>query len=156
MDENPLPLDRQSRLTRAKELLVELRSQRQQQADKSNSQLEHISDIDRLEDELGKLSENREKLLAEKESAEASLGKAETELKALQATGSPADWQNRREQARQALPIAQHYEVSHDRLRDEEHNAAVLQERITTLDESLNDLKEKLEIQVHLCTACGC
>ena len=151
LDENPLPLDRQSRLTRAKELLVELRSQRQQQADKSNSQLEHISDIDRLEDELGKLSENREKLLAEKESAEASLGKAETELKALQATGSPADWQNRREQARQALPIAQHYEVSHDRLRDEEHNAAVLQERITTLDESLNDVKEKLEIQVHLC-----
>ena len=151
LDENPLPLDRQSRLTRAKELLVELRSQRQQQADKSNSQLEHISDIDRLEDELGKLSENREKLLAEKESAEASLGKAETELKALQATGSPADWQNRREQARQALPIAQHYEVSHDRLRDEEHNAAALQERITTLDESLNDVKEKLEIQVHLC-----
>ena len=151
LDENPLPLDRQSRLTRAKELLVELRSQRQQQADKSNSQLEHISDIDRLEDELGKLSENREKLLAEKESAEASLGKAETELKALQATGSPEDWQNRREQARQALPIAQHYEVSHDRLRDEERNAAVLQERITTLDESLNDVKEKLEIQVHLC-----
>ena len=151
LDENPIPLDRQSRLTRAKELLVELRSQRQQQADKLDSQLEHISDIDRLEDELGKLSENREKLLAEKESAEASLGKAETELKALQATGSPADWQNRREQARQALPIAQHYEVSHDRLRDEEHNAAVLQERITTLDESLNDVKEKLEIQVHLC-----
>ena len=151
LDENPLPLDRQSRLTRAKELLVELRSQRQQQADKSNSQLEHISDIDRLEDELGKLSENREKLLAEKESAEASLGKAETELKALQATGSPEDWQNRREQARQALPIAQHYEVSHDQLRDEERNAAELQERITTLDESLNDVKEKLEIQVHLC-----
>ena len=151
LDENPLPLDRQSRLTRAKELLVELRSQRQQQADKSNSQLEHISDIDRLEDELGKLSENRKKLLTEKESAEASLGKAETELKALQATGSPEDWQNRREQARQALPIAQHYEVSHDRLRDEERNAAVLQERITTLDESLNDVKEKLEIQVHLC-----
>ena len=151
LDENPLPLDRQSRLTRAKELLVELRSQRQEQADKSNSQLEHISDIDRLEDELGKLSENREKLLAEKESAEASLGKAETELKALQATGSLEDWQNRREQARQALPIAQHYEVSHDQLRDEERNAAVLQERITTLDESLNDVKEKLEIQVHLC-----
>ena len=49
------------------------------------------------------------------------------------------------------MPIAQHYEVSHDRLRDEERNAAVLQERITTLDESLNDVKEKLEIQVHLC-----
>ena len=32
LDENPIPLDRQSRLTRAKELLVELRSQRQQQA----------------------------------------------------------------------------------------------------------------------------
>ena len=149
--ENPLPLDRQSRLTRSKELLVELRSQRHQQGDKLNIQSEHISDIDRSEGELEKLSENREKCLAEQVSAEVLLAKVDTELKAFQATGSLEDWRNRREQARQALSIAQSYEVSHDQLREVEHNEAELQEHITTLDESLDDLKKKLEVQFHLC-----
>ena len=149
--ENLLPLDRQSRLTQAKELLVELRSQRQQQEDKSNSQSEHTSEIDRLEGELKKLSENQEKLRAEKESAAASLTKADVKLKTYQATGNLEDWQNRREQARQALPIAQGHEVSRSRLHDEERNAAKLQERIDTLDGSLDDVKKKLEVQFHLC-----
>ena len=73
------------------------------------------------------------------------------ELKAFQATGSLEDWRNRREQARQALSIAQSYEVSHDQLRDEERNAAELQEQIDTLDGLLDDIKKKLEIQFHLC-----
>ena len=148
---NPLPPDRQSRLTQAKALLVEIRSQRQQQEDKSDSQSEHISEIDRLAGELRQLSENREKLLAEKKNAEAALAKTDTELKAFQATGTLKDWQNRREQARQALPIAQGYEVSRSQLHDEEHNAAKLQERIDTLNGSLNDVKKKLEAQFHLC-----
>ena len=149
--ENPLPPDRQPRLTQAKELLVELRSQRQQQEGKSNSQSEHTSEIDRLEGEIKKLSKNREKLLAEKENAEIVLATTDTELKAFQATGNLEDWQNRREQARQALPIAQGYEVSQSRLHDEERNAAKLQEHIDTLGESLDDVKKKLEVQFHLC-----
>jgi len=149
--ENPLPSDRQSRLTQAKELLVALRSQRQQQEDKSNSQSAHASEIDRLEKEFKKLSEHQEKLRAEKESAAASLTKADVKLKAYQATGNLEDWQNQREKARQALPIAQGYEFSHDQLHDKKRNAAVLQERIVTLDGLLNDVKEKLEVQFHLC-----
>ena len=149
--ENPLPPDRQSRLTRSKELLVELRSQRHQQGDKLSIQSEHISDIDRSEGELEKLSENREKHLAEQVSAEVALAKADTELKAFQVTGNLEDWRNRREQARQALSSAQSYEVSHNQLRTEEHNKAELQERITALDKSLDDLKKKLEVQFHLC-----
>ena len=149
--ENPLPPNRQSRLTRSKELLVELRSQRHQQDDKLNIQSEHISDIDRSKGELEKLSENREKCLAEQVSAEVSLAKVDTELKAFQATGTLEDWRNRREQAFQALSLAQSYEVSHNQLRDEEHNEVELQERITTLDESLDDLKERLEVQLYLC-----
>ena len=151
LTENPLPSDRQPRLTRSKELLVELRSQRQQHTDKLNSQSEHTSEIGRSKEELKKLSENRKKLLAEKENAEAALAKADTELQAFQASGNLEDWQNRRKQARQALSIAQHYEVSHDRLRDEERNAAELQEHIATLDKSLDDLKKELEVQFHLC-----
>ena len=151
LDENPIPLDRQSRLTRAKELLVELRSQRQQQADKLDSQSEHTSEIDRLEGELRKLSKNREKLHAEKVSAEVSLAKTDMELKAFQASGNLENWQNRREQARQALSIAQRYEVSRDQLGDKERDAAKLQESITALDESLDNLKKKLEVQFHLC-----
>ena len=149
--ENPIPPDRQSRLTRAKELLIEIRSQHQQQQEKSNSQSEYTSEIDRLAGELKTLSNNREKRLVEKENAEAVLAKADTELKAFQATGNLEDWQNRREQTRQALPIAQGYEVSRNRLHDEERNAAKLQERIDTLDGSLDDVKKKLEVQFHLC-----
>ena len=151
LDENPIPLDRQSRLTRAKELLVELRSQRQQQADKLDSQSEHTSEIDRLEGELRKLSKNRKKLLTEKENAEVSLAKTDMELKTFQANGNLENWQNRREQARQALSIAQRYEVSRDQLGDKERDAAKLQESITALDESLDNLKKKLEVQFHLC-----
>ena len=149
--ENPLPPDRQSRLTRAKELLIEIRSQQQQQQEKSNSQSEYISEIDKLEEELKKLSENQEKLRAEKESAAASLTKADVNLKTYQATGNLEDWQNRREQARQALPIAQGHEVSRSQLHDEERNAAKLQRHIDTLDGSLDDVKKKLEVQFHLC-----
>ena len=149
--ENPLPPDRQSHLTRAKELLIEIRSQQQQQQDKLNSQSEHTSEIDRLEGELRKLSKNRKKLLTEKENAEVSLAKTDMELKTFQASGNLEDWQNRREQARQALSIAQRYEVSRDQLGDKERDAAKLQESITALDESLDNLKKKLEVQFHLC-----
>ncbi len=149
--ENPLPPDRQSRLTRAKELLIEIRSQQHQQQEKSNSQSEYTSEIDRLAEALKTLSNNQEKRLAEKENAEAVLVKTDTELKAFQATGNLEDWQARREQARQALPIAQGYEASQTRLCDEEGNAVELQERIATLDGLLDDLKGKLEIQSHLC-----
>ena len=149
--ENPLPSDRQSRLTGAKELLVVLHSQRQQQADKSNSQSEYTSAIDRLEGELKELSENRKKLLVDKENAEAALAKTDTELKVYQESGDVEDWRIQREKAGQALPIAQRYEAAHDQLRDEERNAAKLQERVVTLDKSLDDLKKKLEVQFHLC-----
>ena len=151
LTENPLPSDRQSRLTQAKALLVELRLQRKQQEDKSNSQSEHTSKIDRLEGELKKLSKNREKLLVDKENAEAALATVDTELKTFQETGSLEDWQTQREKARQALAVAQGYEFAHDQLRDKKRNAAALQERIATLDGSLNDVKEKLEVQFHLC-----
>ncbi len=151
LTENPLPSDRQPRLIQAKELLVELRSHRQQHTDKLDIQSEYTSEIGRSEGELKKLSENRKKLLTEKENAEAALAKADTEFQAFQASGSLEDWRNRREQARQALSIAQSYEVSHDQLREGERNEAELQEHITTLDESLDDLKKKLEVQFHLC-----
>ena len=149
--ENLLPLDRQSRLIEAKELLVEFRSQRQQQEGKSNSQSEHTSEIDRLAGELKKLSKNREKLLVDKENAAATLAKVDTELKTFQETGNLENWQNQREKARQALSVAQGYEFSHDQLRDKKHDAAALQERIAALNGSLNDVKEKLKVQFYLC-----
>ena len=149
--ENPLPSDRQSCLTQAKELLAEIRLQWGQREDKLNSQSEYTSEIDRLAEELKELSDNREKLRVDKENAAAALAKADTELKAFQATGNLEDWQTRREKAEQALSIAQRYEAFHSQLRDEESNAAKLQERVVTLDESLDDLKKKLKVQLHLC-----
>ena len=149
--ENPLPSDRQSHLTQAKELLAELRSLRQQKLDKLGSQSEYTSEINRFKGELKELSENRKKLLVDKQNAEAALAKADTELKVYQASGDMETWRTQREKAGQALPIAQRYEASRDQLFNAEHNAANLQERITELDKSLNDLKKKLEIQTHLC-----
>ena len=149
--ENPLPSDRQSRLDQAKELLAEIRLQWGQREEKLHSQSEHTSEIDRLQEELKELSDNREKRLAEKEDAEVSLSETDTELKVLQATGNLKDWQHRREQARQALPIAQGYEVFRTRLHDEERNAAELQKHIATLDGSLDNVEKKLEVQLHLC-----
>ncbi len=149
--ENPLPSDRQSRLTQAKELLAELRSLRQQKSDKLGSQSEHTSEINGFKGELKELSENRKKLLVDKENAEAALAKADTELKVYQASGDMETLRTQKEKAGQALPIAQRYEAAHDQLRDKKRNAAALQERIATFDGSLNDVKEKLEVQFHLC-----
>ena len=149
--ENSLPSDRQLRLTQAKELLAELRSLRQQKSDKLGSQSEHTSEINRFNGELKELSENRKKLLVDKENAEAALAKADTELKVYQSSGDVEGWHTQREKAGRALPIAQRYEAAHDQLCNTEHNAADLQSRITELDESLNKLKKKLDIQAHLC-----
>ena len=149
--ENPLPSDRQSRLTQAKELLAELRPLRQQKLDKLGSQAEHTSEINRFKGELKELSEHRKKLIVDKKNAEAALTKADTELKVYQASGDVEGWRTQREKAEQALPIAQGFEAARDQLCNTKHNAADLQSRITELDESLNELKEKLEIQAHLC-----
>ena len=149
--ENPVPSDRQSRLTQAKELLAELRSLRQQKSDKLGSQSEYTSEINGFKGELKELSENRKKLLVDKKNAKAAVAKADTELKVYQASGDMEAWRTQREKAGQVLPIAQRYEAAHDQLRDKKRNGAALQERIATLDGSLNDVKEKLEVQFHLC-----
>ena len=151
LDENSLPSDRQSRLTQAKALQVELDSKRQQQEDRLKSQSEYTSEIERLGRELKVLSKSREELLVKKENAAAALTKADTELEELRATGDLEAWQHRREQARQALSVAQGYEASQEKLCDQERNVAQLQARIGEHDESLNNLKKQLEIQVHLC-----
>ena len=151
LEENPLPSDRQSRLTQAKELLVELRSLQEQRLNRLNSQSEHTLEIERLEKTLKELTENREELLEDKENIETALAKADTKLRELRATGDLEDWQNLREKARGASPIAQRYEVAHEQLCNAEGNAAELQKNIIELDESLNDVNRKLEIQTQLC-----
>ena len=115
------------------------------------NQSEHTSEINGFKGELKELSENRKKLLVDKENAEAALAKADTELKVYQASGDMETWRTQREKAGQALPIAQRYEAAHDQLHDKKRNAAALQERIATLDRSLNGVQEKLEVQFHLC-----
>lgn len=151
LDKNPLPSDRQSRLIRAKELLVRHSSQCQQCKEKSDDQGEYDSKIDSLNNKLAKLYQNREKLLAKKASTADSLANADTKLKAFRETGNFEEWQNRREQARQALSIAQRYEVSHRQLCEKEQDVEKLKKRIATLDKSLEDVKQQLVVQSHLC-----
>ena len=151
LDDNPLPTDRQSRLNRANGLLAELRSQRTQLKGKLENQSEHVSKIDALNEKLKELSDNRAELLKENEAAADLLKTVETELNALQDTGALEDWQNRRAKARKAQPIAQQYEIFDRQRSDEENNIGELQERITILDEGLDDLEKKLTVQSHLC-----
>ena len=151
LDENPLPSDRQSRLTRVTALQVEINAKCQQQEEKADAELQYKSEIDGLEEEVKKLSKNREKLQSEKETAETSRIQAETEFKELQDNGTVKDWQSRRDNARRAQPIAQQYENLADQLCDKRDGLAELQESIIGHDNSLKDIEKKLEIQFQRC-----
>ncbi len=151
IDKNPLPSDRQSRLTRVTALQVEINSQHKQQEEKMDDQSEYRSEIGELEVEVKKLSESREKLQSKKETAETSRIQAETKFKELQDNGTVKDWQSRRDNARRAQPIAQQYENLVDQLCDKRDELAELQESIIGHDNSLKDIEKKLEIQSQRC-----
>ncbi len=151
LDENPLPSDRQSRLTRVTALQVEINSKRQQQKEKTDDELQYKSQIDDLEEKTKELYDDREKLQSKKETAETSRIRAETEFKELQDNGTLEDWQTRRNKARKAQPIAQQYENLVHQLGDKRDDLAELKENINGLDESHDDLKGNLEVQSLLC-----
>ncbi len=151
IDKNPLPSDRRSRLTRVTALQVEINSQHKQQAEKMDDELQYKSEIDGLEEEVKKLSKNREKLQSKKETAETSRIQAETKFKELQDNGTVKDWQSRRDNARKAQPIAQQYENLVDQLCDKRGELAEFKKNIIGHDDSLKDIEKKLQIQSQLC-----
>ncbi len=151
LDENPLPSDRQARFIRVTALQVEINAKYQQQEGKTDDELQYRSQIDELVEKTKELYEDREKLQSEKETAETSRIRVETEFKELQDNGTLEDWQTRRNKARKAQPIAQQYGNLADQLCDKRDDLAELQENIVGHDDSLKDIEKKLEIQSQLC-----
>ena len=151
LDENPLPSDRHQRLNQVSTLLAELRSQRKQLKEKSDTQLEHISKITKLEEKLKELSGNREKLRSEKTALTNSRKEVEAEYKMLQETGTLEEWQRRRDNAIKAQSIVKQYENSEHQRCDKNENLTKLEDSLTVLDESLDSIEKKLAVQSQVC-----
>ncbi len=144
INENPLPTDRQQRLVKVSELLTEFNSQHEQLKEKTGTQAEYISEIEELEEKIAEFSKKREKLREEKEELSNSLKQTESQFNKLQEKGTLEDWQSRRQKAIDAQLIAQQFEFTDDRLGGETENLEVLQQRIRTLSEDLDDLQDKI------------
>ncbi len=149
--QNPLPSDRQSRLNRTNVLLSELNSKRKQQKEKEDAQSEYESRISEFEEKLKELSDNQGELRSKEANVANDLKQVETESKALQSTGTLEDWQDRRDRARKARPIAQEYENAYRQLCEKKESLAEFQGHIIKLDKSLDEHAKKLEIQSQIC-----
>ena len=151
LDENPLPLDRQQRLTRAAGLLAELDSQQKQLDTALTSEVEHGEKISSLRREIEKLSKAREKEIAGKTEAEVTLKEASVELNELLATGTREEWTSRKQQAAKAQPIAQKYETTKDNSMGSEDNLRKLNEEKAELDTKLSQIRAELVSQMKVC-----
>jgi len=151
LTENLLPSDRHHRLNRVDTLLMALGSHQNNLQIKIESQSNHITNIDDLNNTIKELSDKKVKLHKNIGNAENNLENAKNEISILQDTGTIEYWQQQRDSARNALPLAQQYETTSQQLRDEKHDLSELQEQISTLNESLGDIENKLYIQSQLC-----
>ena len=151
LNENPLPSDRQQRLNRATGLLAQLDSLQNQLEDRSVSTDDCAERVSSLENRLETLSRNREEHLTEQAEAVTALGNADTELDNLQADGTREDWDTRRQQALEAQPIAQRYEMAIDNLMGSENRLSELNQAKTTLDVVLERIETELANQAEVC-----
>lgn len=151
LDKNPLPSDRQHRLTQANILLTQLDPQQNQLETTLESAVEHGKKIASLECEIKELSKTREKRLAEKTEAETALETATTELNKLLTGGTREEWIDRKQQLAQAYPVVQRYE---DITKDSENMSERLDELIdtvSTLNAEVARIEEELREQELVC-----
>ena len=151
LDENPLPLDRQHRLTRATGLLVQLSLREKQLETESASRTQHEEKVSVLERNIKNLSETHKKCLAEKIDAEATLKTATTELDKLQTVGTREEWDARKKRAIKVYPIAQGYETVKSALADSEGDLHELNEAKAELDAKLEQVGVELASREEVC-----
>ena len=151
LDENPLPLDRQQRLTRATGFLAQLDSQTDQLETASTSKTQHEKKVSSLRCDIEELSKVQEKGLAKKAEAEATLKEASAKLKALLATGTRDEWNIRKQRATKAQPIAQKYEATQDDLADAENQLSALNDTAAAQDAELEYIETQLAMQAEVC-----
>ncbi len=151
IDDNPLPSDRQHRLTQANILSSQLESQQNLLETALTSEAGHVKKVSSLEREVEKLSKTHVERLSESTEAEATLKSAEAELNRLQAAGSKDDWHDWKQQAVQAQPIAQKYEATENDLTDSEDYLHKLNEEKTRQDTKLEEIEAELVRQAKVC-----
>ena len=151
LDENPLPSDRQHRLTQANVLLAQLDSQQERLETALASEAEHGEKVSSLKREITELSKTREERLAEKANAETVLETATTELNKLLAVGNREKWTDQKQQASLAQPIAQRYEKVTKDLEDILERRNEVNDTVPTLTAELAQIEEKLREQTEAC-----
>lgn len=151
LKQNPLPSDRDSRLNRLSILHQNINSKVEQLDEKVEDQSKLKSRRNELTKKVCELSEEREKLQQEKTDLEMSRDNERKKYLKLQDKGSLDDWQQIKNKATSAQLIVQNHEISLRRLNDEKEDLGILQKRLATLDESLEDLESKLKDQTEIC-----
>ena len=151
LDENPLPLDRQQRLTRATRLQAKLSSQEDRLETELTNQANAEKSKSSLKQEIKKLSDTHTKYISEKAEAETTLEDAMTHLSKLLGTGTREEWTARKQQASEAQPIAQKYETAQDDLVDAENQLNALNDTATAQDAALEQIETELATQTEVC-----
>ena len=151
LEDNPLPSDRQQRLTRTSRLFDQLESHEKQLQTELTNKSDSKKKVSSLKKEIGKLLKTQEEHLSEKASTETMLADATTQLNELLAIGTPEEWTARKQQASKAQPIAQEYEATQNNLIDAENELNDLHETTDTLEVALEQLETDLASQTDVC-----
>ncbi|MYB96683.1 AAA family ATPase [Candidatus Poribacteria bacterium] len=148
---NPLPSDRQSRLTRVTGLRMELTAHEKQLETELKDKANAVKKVFSLKKEIEKLSKIQEEHLSGKALAETTLADADTQLKNLLATGTSEEWTARRQLTSKAQPIAREYEATQDDLAEAENRLNALNETAAALNAELGQIETDLASQSDIC-----
>ena len=147
LEENPLPLNRQQRLTQATGLLAKLTSDEKQLETELTNKASAGKKASLLKKEIEKLSKTQEERLSEKASAETKLEDAKTHLNKLLATATREEWTDWKQQAAQTHTVVQKYEQMIEDLENISQQVDDLNNTLSTLDMELLQIEERFQGQ---------
>ena len=150
LEENPLPLNRQQRLTQATGLLAKLTSDEKQLETKLTNKASAGKKASSLKKEIEKLSKTQEERLSEKASAETKLEDAKTHLNKLLATATREEWTDWKQQAAQTHTVVQKYEQMIEDLENISQQVDDLNNTLSTLDMELLQIEERFQGQAKM------
>ena len=147
LEENPLPSNRQQRLTQATGLLAKLTSNEKQLEAEMTNKASVGKKASSLKKEIEKLSKTQEECLSEKASAETKLEDAKTHLNKLLATATREKWTDWKQQAAQTHTVVQKYEQMIEDLENISQQVDDLNNTLSTLDTELLQIEERFQEQ---------
>ena len=151
LDENPLPFDRQQRLTRATGLQAKLSSQEDQLETELTNKTNTKKKVSSLREEIEELSNTRQKRFSEKAEAQTTLAEATTQLNRLLATGTREEWTDWKQQAAQVQPVVQKYEEMMEDFENISEQVNELRDTLSTLNAELQQIEVELQEQMEVC-----